>query len=65
MHHPQARPRRQLALNLDQEARHQPTEHVRADVVQVLADLLLEALGQGTTVLAAGEGGTHEPKDHA
>ncbi len=42
-----------------------PTEHVRADVVQVLADLLLEALGQGTTVMAAGKGGTHEPKDHA
>ncbi len=65
MHQSQIRPRRQLALNLDQEARHQPTEHVRADVVQVLADLLLEALGQDTTVIAAGEGGTHERKDHA
>ena len=49
--------RRQLALGLESQSTHQPAEHTHEELLQALADLLLEALGeeQGGSASVPGE----------
>ncbi len=57
--------RRQLALAL--EPRRPPLFPAPSNakgLIEALADLLLEALGQRTTAIADSEGGGHELQDH-
>jgi hypothetical protein len=57
--------RRQLALGLQCEPKHQPAEHTYEELVQALADLLLQALGEDAADQPASEpGGGDESQDH-
>lgn len=64
---PRATPpsRRQLPLYCDREPQYTPPEDLREEIVKVLADLLLEALGKGTDTRAIDHGGGDESEDHA
>jgi hypothetical protein len=59
---PRATPasRRQLLLYGDRERPFEPPDNLREEIVKVLADLLLEALGEATD-----HGGGDESEDHA
>jgi len=61
MKHRRRRTHRQLALFTGKPASDPLAIDVREEVVMVLADLLLEALGHGTNE----EGGGNEHQDHA
>jgi hypothetical protein len=52
---------RQLVLELAREERFRPVVPIPEVLVQALADLLLEALGEQ----ASTKGGVDEPEDHA
>lgn len=57
--------RRQLALGLECQPKHQPAEHTHEALVQALADLLLQALGEDADQPASEPGGGDESQDHA
>jgi hypothetical protein len=57
--------RRQLALGLQCEPKQQPTEYTHEELVQALADLLLQALGEDANQAASDPGGGDECQDHA
>ena len=57
--------RRQLALGLQSEPKYQPAENTHEELVQALADLLLQALGEDADQLASEPGGSDESQDHA
>ena len=56
---------RQLVLNLERQQRGRPMEHPPGGLVQALADLLLEALGEEVNEQASTKGVADESKDHA
>jgi hypothetical protein len=57
--------RRQLALDLEpRRPTPFPAMPNAKGLIEALADLLLEALGERPTDAAANEGGGHEPQDH-
>lgn len=57
--------RRQLALALEpRDPTPLPTIPNAKGLVEALADLLLEALGERTTAVVGSEGGGHELQDH-
>ena len=60
-----SRPRMQLMLELDRRDRFHPVAQPPKDLVQALADLLLEALSTRTSPLLSGQEASNEPKDHA
>ena len=64
MRRPGSVSRRQLALELQREPKHQPAEQAREALVQALADLLLQALGEDADQLASEPGGSDESEDH-
>jgi len=53
--------RRQLVLCLERESKHLSDEQTREEIVQTLAELLLEALGEDEPISA--QGGADESKD--
>lgn len=55
--------RRQLPLYRDRDLSYAPPDDLREEIVKVLADLLLEALGEpnGTQIIGGGD----ESEDHA
>jgi hypothetical protein len=55
----------QLMLELDRRDRFHPVAQPPKDLVQALADLLLEALSTRTSPLLSGQEASNEPKDHA
>ena len=57
--------RRQLALGLQCEPKHQPVEPTHEELVQALADLLLQALGEDVSQAANEPGDADEYQDHA
>ena len=67
MHNRRNRDRSQLALDLEPRnpAPSPATPNVKG-LIEALADLLLEAMGERTTTsdAAARQGGGHEPQDH-
>ncbi|MDB5971722.1 MAG: hypothetical protein JWQ90_4172 [Hydrocarboniphaga sp.] len=65
MKQPAYRSKRQLRLSFEHKAQYEPAEDLRAALVQVLADLLLEAMGNGTSDRESQPGVGHEPEDHA
>ena len=65
MPRPTPPPRRQLPLYCDREPQYAPPEDLREEIVKVLADLLLEALGDGTDTRAIDHGGGDESEGHA
>ena len=52
--------RTQLTLVLEREDRHRPIPHAPEGLVQALADLLLEALGAGSSVTTREGGDEHQ-----
>jgi hypothetical protein len=56
--------RQQLVLCLELEQRPRPIEHPPDGLVQALADLLLEALGEEVKEQANTEERADEPQDH-
>jgi hypothetical protein len=57
--------RRQLALELEPPPPTPlPAPRNTKGLIETLADLLLEALGERTTGDEASEGGSHEPQSH-
>ncbi len=57
--------RRQLALDLEPRLPAAiPAPRSTKGLIETLADLLLEALGERTTGTEANEGGGHEPQIH-
>jgi hypothetical protein len=54
--------RGQLVLELERRDRPLPVERSTKDLIEALADLLLAALGEGTTPV--GKGGVDEQQDH-
>ncbi len=60
-----SRPRTQLILALERESQLPPVAHPPGELMQALADLLLEALGTATSSTAAGRDRRDEPEDHA
>jgi hypothetical protein len=52
--------RRQLALGLPCEPKYQPAEQAREQLVQALADLLLQALGEDASQATNESGGGDE-----
>jgi hypothetical protein len=56
--------RRQLALSLERESKHPSAEQTREEIVQTLADLLLEALGEEADESANEQRGANESKDN-
>jgi hypothetical protein len=59
------RSRRQLVLELTQQSSLRLAAQRSPELVQALAELLLEALGGGTDDEAQATGGRDEPEDHA
>jgi hypothetical protein len=59
------RSRRQLVLELSHKGRLRAVAQRSPELVQALADLLLEALGGGTHEEPQTVGGRDEPEDHA
>ena len=59
------RSRRQLVLELTQQSSPRLAAQRSPELVQALAELLLEALGGGTDDEAQATGGRDEPEDHA
>jgi hypothetical protein len=57
--------RRQLILDLVPIPKRRPIEHAPDGLVQALADLLLEALGEAAMERAGIEGGGDESEDRA
>jgi hypothetical protein len=58
--------RRQLQLQLEPtRVLPHPIEHARSEVIEVLADLLLEAMGLGENVSAEEKEASNEREDHA
>lgn len=57
--------RRQLPLYRDRNAPYTPPDDLREEIVKVLADLLLEALGEGTGPRGNDQGDGDESEDHA
>jgi hypothetical protein len=55
--------RRQLLLYRERELQYAPPDDLRAEIVKVLANLLLEALGEPTSTQTIGGG--DESEDHA
>ena len=65
MHKRRNRDRSQLALDLEpRDPMPFPTTPNVKGLIEALADLLLEAMGERTTAPAATQGGGHEPQDH-
>lgn len=60
-----SRPRTQLMLELDRKDPFRPLTQPSTDLVQALADLLLEALGTHTPLSPFGQEASDEPQDHA
>ena len=58
------RSRRQLELALEREDRFRPVTHRPEGLVQALADLLLEALGEPRTERTSTNGGRDDSEDH-
>ena len=60
------RDRSQLALDLEPSEPRQflPVKNMKG-LIEALADLLLEAIGERTTDAVANQGGVREPQDHA
>jgi len=60
--------RKQLALPLDREVAHRTPEYIREELLQALADLLLEALGeeeeQQASEPANEQGEAHESENY-
>jgi hypothetical protein len=57
--------RSQLALDLEPRGPASfPAIPNAKGLIEALADLLLEAIGERTVTAAASEGGGHEPQDH-
>lgn len=56
--------RRQLVLDVRREEKFRPVEHAPKELVQTLADLLLEALGKEMEERASTNGGRDESEDH-
>jgi len=54
---------RQLPLSLKQEARHPPAVQLHEDLLNALADLLLEALGKETNNQTSAQGDHDESED--
>lgn len=52
-------------LEMDRKDSFRPVKQPSADLVQALADLLLEALGARTSPLPPGQEASNEPEDHA
>ena len=61
---PRRRPM-QLMLSLKRQSPPCPTAQNPADLVQALADLLLEALGARAASMLPGQEASDEPQDHA
>ena len=57
--------RTQLALNLESQKTQPPVFKDAKGLVEALADLLLEALGQSPAVIPTEKGGVDESQDHA
>jgi hypothetical protein len=57
--------RRQLPLPLERESQPLPADSAREELVNALADLLLEALGEETERPTDELGGGNEPEDYA
>ena len=67
MHNRRNRDRSQLALDLEpRNPTPSPATPNVKGLIEALADLLLEAMGERTTApdVAARQGGGHEPQDH-
>ena len=60
-----SQPRTQLMLALDRKDPFRPVTQPSTDLVQALADLLLEALGARTPLSPFGQEASDEPEDHA
>lgn len=60
-----SRPRTQLMLALDRTDPFRLATQPPTDLVQALADLLLEALGARTPLPSFGQEASDEPEDHA
>ena len=60
-----SRPRTQLMLALDRTDPFRPVTQPSTDLVQALADLLLEALGAHALLPPLGQEASGEPEDHA
>ncbi len=64
MSKPRKEDRRQFALNLEpRRPALFPAPSNTKGLIEALADLLLEALGERTTATEGSEGGGHEPED--
>jgi hypothetical protein len=61
---PKSVSRRQLVLCLEGENKHLTAEQTREEIVQALAELLLEALGEEVDESTDAQGGANEPEDH-
>lgn len=59
------RSRRQLVLDLRREQAFQPVDHAPGELVQALADLLLEALGKPNEAIPALREACDASEDHA
>jgi hypothetical protein len=64
MKSPKSVSRRQLMLSLERETKHLSAEHTREEIVQALAELLLEALGEDVDESTSARGGANESKDN-
>ena len=64
MKRPTSVARRQFALGFECQTKHQPPAQVHEELLQALADLLLEALGEEIDEPANEQGGGNEPEDH-
>jgi hypothetical protein len=51
-------------LSLERETKHLSAEHTREEIVQALAELLLEALGEDVDESTSARGGANESKDN-
>ena len=56
--------RRQFALGFECQTKHQPPAKVHEELLEALADFLLEALGEEVDEPASEQGGGNEPEDH-
>lgn len=61
---PKGGSRRQLALSLEHESKHASPKQTREEVVQTLADLLLEALGAEENEQPSEQRGRNESQDN-
>jgi hypothetical protein len=59
------RSRRQFVLELERKGQPQPAIQTSPELVQALADLLMEALGRETNDKASAKGVRNESKNHA